>query len=359
MRSCINEETYYRLNLKLKYDNLPKMRTANGSDLGAMGHVTIDFLIAGRKFSQNFIVCREMRRAVILGRDFAIPNYMGVAWTPKGTKKLTQDDELVIELPEPAEGIALATTKRCVVPPRGWAIAEIDSTHPLEGQLQVNTAGAFAEEQPNLYCTPLALANVEERTKGINGAIPYLMMNLSSHEQIYIPKNKVVAFAKDETEEVDYIEVCEVYDDIPFDEIQSKMLGSPKLKPKEELPHMPPIPENDFILSMEDANRHRKVELKDIENISPEIRERFEKLCEEQSEVISKNNEDIGHTKVITMNIDTGLSPPVCQKPYSLALKHYEWVQKEIETLERAGVIEKSLSPWASPIVVVPKKSAP
>ena len=40
-------------------------------------------------------------------------------------------------------------------------------------------------------------------------------------------------------------------------------------------------------------------------------------------------------------------------------MKHYEWVQREIESLERAGVITKSMSKWASPIVVVPKKSAP
>ncbi|MCG8430404.1 MAG: reverse transcriptase, partial [Candidatus Omnitrophica bacterium] len=46
-------------------------------------------------------------------------------------------------------------------------------------------------------------------------------------------------------------------------------------------------------------------------------------------------------------------------RPYALALKHYDWVKKEIETLEKSGVIEESLSPWASPIVVVPKKSAP
>ena len=54
-----------------------------------------------------------------------------------------------------------------------------------------------------------------------------------------------------------------------------------------------------------------------------------------------------------------GDSPPVCQKPYTLPLKHYTWVQQEIETLECAGVIKKSISPWASPIVVIPKKSAP
>ena len=59
------------------------------------------------------------------------------------------------------------------------------------------------------------------------------------------------------------------------------------------------------------------------------------------------------------MEIDTRDSLPVAQSPYTLPLKHYEWVRKEIETLEKAGVIVKSLSPWASPVIVVPKKSAP
>ena len=62
---------------------------------------------------------------------------------------------------------------------------------------------------------------------------------------------------------------------------------------------------------------------------------------------------------LVEMEIETGNHPPIASKPYTLPLKHYEWVQKEIETLERAGIIERSISPWASPVVIVPKKSAP
>ena len=36
-----------------------------------------------------------------------------------------------------------------------------------------------------------------------------------------------------------------------------------------------------------------------------------------------------------------------------------EWVKKELNILEAAGIIVRSVSPWASPIVVVPKRSAP
>ena len=59
------------------------------------------------------------------------------------------------------------------------------------------------------------------------------------------------------------------------------------------------------------------------------------------------------------MEIYTGDSPPITQKPYTLPLKHAEWVQKELEILAKAGVIVRSVSPWASPIVVVPKRTAP
>ena len=59
------------------------------------------------------------------------------------------------------------------------------------------------------------------------------------------------------------------------------------------------------------------------------------------------------------MDIDTGDSPPVCQKPYNLPLKHAEWVKQELEMLEKVGIIYRSVSPWASPIVVVPKKTEP
>ena len=62
---------------------------------------------------------------------------------------------------------------------------------------------------------------------------------------------------------------------------------------------------------------------------------------------------------LVEMEIDTGNHPQIASKPYTLPLKHYDWVQKEIETLELTGIIERSISPWASSIVIVPRKSAP
>ena len=116
--------------------------------------------------------------------------------------------------------------------------------------------------------------------------------------------------------------------------------------------------ESDFLISPGDIYPNRKVLLEDAD-ITEDTKKSFEQLCEAQSGAFSKNNKDIGKTQVIEMEIDTGDSLPIAQSPYTLPLKHYDWVRQEIETLEKAGVIERSLSPWASPVIVVPKKSAP
>ena len=116
--------------------------------------------------------------------------------------------------------------------------------------------------------------------------------------------------------------------------------------------------ETDFLISPGDVYPNRKVKLEDAE-ISEETREKFEEMCDHHPEAFSKNNKDIGRTTLIEMEIDMGYSLPIAQSPYTLPLKHHEWVRKEIEMLEKAGVIERSLSPCASPVIVVPKKSTP
>ena len=113
-----------------------------------------------------------------------------------------------------------------------------------------------------------------------------------------------------------------------------------------------------FIKSPAEVNSHRKVDLQD-QSCTQETRDKFDNLCREYDDIISKGSGDIGKTLLIEMDIDTGDSPPIAQRPYTLPLQHAEWVKKEIDTLERADIITKSISPWASPVVIVPKKGAP
>ena len=87
--------------------------------------------------------------------------------------------------------------------------------------------------------------------------------------------------------------------------------------------------DSDFLISQVDIYPNRKVELEDAD-IKQSTKDEFEVLCEQQNEAFSKNNKDIGRTQLIEMEIDTGDSLPVAQSPYTLPLKHYDWVRQEI-----------------------------
>ena len=115
---------------------------------------------------------------------------------------------------------------------------------------------------------------------------------------------------------------------------------------------------SDFITSPADVAGPCKANLQDFK-VTEEETKAFRKLCEKYSDVFSENSGDIGRTSLIKMDIDTRENPPVCQRPYTLPLKHAELVKKELNILEAAGIIVRSVLPWASPIVVVPKRSAP
>ena len=110
--------------------------------------------------------------------------------------------------------------------------------------------------------------------------------------------------------------------------------------------------EKKFITSTVDIEVHQKIKLQDA-NVSDEQQNAFRALCNEFKDIFSVDSSDIRKTPLIEMEIKPGDSPPITQKPYTLPLKHAEWVQKELEILENAGVIVRSVSPWASPIVIV------
>ena len=99
------------------------------------------------------------------------------------------------------------------------------------------------------------------------------------------------------------------------------------------------------------------MELQDAK-ITEKQQNAFKELCNEFKDILSIDSSDIGKTPLLEMEIDTGDSPPITQKPYTLPLKHATWVQKELEILEKVGVIVRSVSLWASPIVIVPKRTA-
>ena len=161
-----------------------------------------------------------------------------------------------------------------------------------------------------------------------------MIINLDYNDEVYIGKNTHVTYIEEESVECNYIEVCE--------SIESTECCNwvPKRKNFN----------SDLVYSPAQVTEHRRVELRD-QDVPKETKQEFEKLKADHPKVFSLNNQDIGpYTIGYNACRHWGLTPHLFQKPYTLPLKHYSWVQQEVKTLERAGIIKKSLSPWASPI---------
>ena len=181
--------------------------------------------------------------------------------------------------------------------------------------------------------------------------MPLTIFNLSTVDHLSIGKDTVITFAEQPVLETYNIELASE------DKIKEHLAKPQNWVPQrhETLPEIPH--DTAFLCSPADVPGPVRCNCR-IKTLL-QILGRNSRTSVMNMEAFSKNNKDISRTKLVKMDIDTGDSPPVSSRPYTLPLKHYEWVQREIESLEHAGVITKSMSKWESPIVIVPKKSTP
>ena len=89
--------------------------------------------------------------------------------------------------------------------------------------------------------------------------------------------------------------------------------------------------------------------------LSATLQDNLKLVLQEYESQFAKDKTTIDTTPLTSMTIDTGTADPVSQKPYPIAMKHYQWVKEEIEKLLATKVICTSHSSWSAPIIVVPK----
>ena len=325
------------------------VRSATGSSLAPLGFITSDISLGGRTFKHDFVVCKHLMRPLILGREFLFENELKVYYSKTGECRLDHKQEELIATLETQNELTLFLKSGICIPGRTVAVLNVDSSaqqYDVGQVYNVRANSLLDDEYPPLQIIP-TLHKVDDVNHNL---IPFVMVNLGE-DHIFLPKGQVVGFL-----DPDGLDISEVELDITT--ITVNAIDSPAtIKEKMANKSQNDIP-SDFITSPADVAGPHKANLQNFK-VTKEENDAFKMLCEKYSDVFSENSGDIGRTSLIKMDIDTGGNPPVCQRPYTLPLKHAEWVKKELNILEAAGIIVRSVSPWASPIVVVPKRSAP
>ena len=319
------------------------VRPATGSNLTPLGMIHCSFELERIRFHSNLIICRNLTRPLILGIDFLLQHHITVRYAADGKCVLDyQHQELVASI-DIEDKPQLNMTHSVTVPGRTLAFVCICNT------LEPKQSGSLYEIEPcdmlrDKYPDLCMIHNVDvHRTEHL----PLVVINLAT-DDVYLSKGETMSFMQIQSLEISEImtETSTEPSSIIYEDDDTEALDTQKEEFEKE------TVEKKFITSPANIEIHRKIELQDAD-ITDDQRKAFKDLCTEFSDICSTDSGDIGKAPLLEVEIDTGDSLPITQKPDTLPLKHTEWVQRKLEILEKAGVIVRSVSPWASPIVVV------
>ena len=99
----------------------------------------------------------------------------------------------------------------------------------------------------------------------------------------------------------------------------------------------------------------RPVRHQEKQRLSPEMKKKLDNIIDEYSDIFSKDQYDISTPTHPPIEVPTE-GPPCISAPYTIPLKFRPWADNTINKLLEAGMIQQTMSTWASPVIIVPKK---
>ena len=274
--SCIKYDTVAELDLLHQISECRTcIRTANGQDVGVKGSILVSFQIGPCSFTHRFIVCKGITRHFILGEDFLSRHCFKLGWTDDNKRFAEYKGKVIAIASQVVMDDRIMVSCPVRIPARHFAIVPTKCPNMFTGRVEVRPCQEFQNKFPNLY---LELMQYNPNGKW-SESIPYMIINLEHERDIYLGKDTIVAYAKEEDKSCDYLEINEIV----------KLADLKKDLPTKGRS----IVESDLVFSPAQVTEHRCVELKD-QQISEETKQRFEKLKGKYPKVFSVSSEDIG-----------------------------------------------------------------
>ncbi len=94
----------------------------------------------------------------------------------------------------------------------------------------------------------------------------------------------------------------------------------------------------------------------DLTHLNSDHRCRMQELLWNHAQVFAKNSRDLGRTNLVKHEIDTQGLPPFKQRPYRTPFALREIMNSHIKAMLQDKIIVPSISEYASPAILVPKK---
>eukprot|EP00731_Ephydatia_muelleri_P038438 Em0760g4a len=300
-----------------------KLVGVEGSPVSVCGVTTLHLDIAGTTFVSDFVVVDALGVDCIIGLDF-LRKFEGVIDLPKNILQFRNVTVPLEKVPgkvsdhtdRRSELQRVALVETLAIPP----FSEIQTTATVSS---TDGTGVWLVEGSRFDLPILVAGALVTSLPG--GQVPILIINPLPTEAV-IHKGTNVATA------------------IPFDEMM-----------------VAPVREDSNVPAEFEVSSCKRGLLHDMADrsagdLTSEEKHRLYELLVEFADVFAESSDDMGRTGVVKHSIDTGTSHPIRQQCRRVPPFRREQAKKMIDDMLQKDIIQPSSSPWASPIILVPKK---
>ena len=292
---------------------LETLTTADGSPMHIIGRATITIQLKNLRVTHHFTVVESLMTDVILGIDFQREYRISYDWDQEKQCYIRYKGQFLCYTEDMESGInRVFVAKTIHIPPKHNGVISVSiKGHDIKTPTACFIGSQYTDMEVRLID---GVHNIS-----CNATLQILVLNNSNHHVNFLKGMKIghlEPLINDLTQ-------------IPNNSTTTQWMLPETIKT--------------------DSFTPPKYQLDSI------IQQQLDFLLRTFKDQFAKDKTTIGTTPLTQMSIDMGDSDPNSQKPYPIAMKHYQWVKEEIDKLLEAGVIRNSHSSWSAPIIVVPK----
>lgn len=310
--SLMHRRVYDCLKVKPKFTfKRVNLQTANGSSLKVDGGIKVTLNIGGTDLIQEFLVVQDLNRNVILGLDFMKEHRVRLYFDLKSMKIA---DKVYVNL---EEDIHISSTVRMkhkvTLKPRTAKIC-LGKVRPSP-DLPTNVTYEVTQIDKGFIVNEpgLQIINSVSKLNGRRNIHVLVVNNTDKHQTIY--RHGLIA-------KINHV-----------GEQNVKTVGS----------------------ILKGQHKECKIDLEEL-HVSEKYRSKVEHLLLGNQDIFASKDSDLGHTDTVKMKINTQGHEPIKMRPYRTPLQNRQVIDKAIDEMLEAKVIQRSRSPWSFPVVIVGKK---
>ena len=158
-KSCISERYYQQLpSIKMQKLGNINVRSATSSNLTPLDMIQCSFELGKIKFHGNFIVCRNLTRPLILGRDFLLHHHITIRYAVDGKCVLDYQQQELLASVDIEDKPQIQMAHSVTIPGRTLTIVYIHNNldpHQSGSLYEIEPNDAVIDKHPNTCIIPM------------------------------------------------------------------------------------------------------------------------------------------------------------------------------------------------------------